>query len=258
MRRWHIALLILGCGLASSSFAEPTSQNRSNRQMAVTECSDYRERNRLPCFVSRNKCPYGFEVIERYTEGRGAPFVACRDSRHERPAVRDIVRQPPHQREEVVQQFREFVSLVRARQQGHAQPLPERFHQQLDAYFQQVRLDRVSVSVSDALSKGCFTDCQQIYCAAGEPLTHSTEQSGIPYELLLQLAHLERCEVQGGQQRYLQSWLREVPQKTLTTLMAGDAVATDQLQFATYLEGHTNNRAESVCRRVHCVGFGAN
>ncbi len=254
MRRWPITLLILGCGLATCSFAEPTFQNRSNRQMAVTECSDYRERNRLPCFVSRNKCPYGFEVIAQYSEGWGAPFLACRDSRHEHPTTRDIVRHPPHQRQEIVGQFQQFVERVQARQKGQAKPLPERIYQQLGTYFQQLRLERVSVAVSDALSKGCFTDCQQIYCAAGEPLTHDPEQASIPYELLLQLAHLERCEVQGGQQRYLQSWLREVPEQTLSALQEGKSVATDQLQFAAYLESHANNRAESVCRRVHCVG----
>jgi hypothetical protein len=254
MRRWHITLFILGCGLATSSSAEPTFQNRSNRQMAVTECSDYRERNRLPCFVSRNKCPYGFEVIEQYSEGWGAPFVACRDSRHEHPATRDIVRSPPHQRQEIVRQFQQFVELVQARQSGQAQPLPDRIFQQLGTYFQQVRLERVSVAVSDALSKGCFTDCQQIYCAAGEPLALDSKHSTIPFELLLQLAHLERCEVQGGQQRYLQSWLREVPEQTLSALQEGKSVTADQLKFAAYLEGHTNNRAESVCRHVHCIG----
>ncbi|MET0067025.1 MAG: hypothetical protein ABW076_11840 [Candidatus Thiodiazotropha sp.] len=257
MRRWLIVLLILGSGVATCSSAEPNPQNRSNRQMAVTECSDYRERNRLPCFVSRKKCPYGFEVIERYTEGRGAPFVACRDSRHERPPVRDIARHPPHLRQEKVQQFEKFVDLVRARQQGHARKLPENLNRQLGTYFQQIRLDRVSVSMSDALSRGCFTDCLQIYCATGEALPESAGRAEIPYELLLQLAHLERCEVQGGRQRYLQSWLRDVPEKTLTALQAGETVSADQLQFASYLEGLTNNRAESICRRIHCTSHAA-
>jgi hypothetical protein len=50
MRLWHITTVCLTLLNLDNSQAEFIPEQRSNRQMAVTICSDYRETNRLPCF----------------------------------------------------------------------------------------------------------------------------------------------------------------------------------------------------------------
>ncbi|MBV2123593.1 MAG: hypothetical protein KUF75_00420 [Candidatus Thiodiazotropha sp. (ex Ctena orbiculata)] len=85
MRLRNITTICLTLFILGNSQAEIEHAQRSNRQMAVTVCNDYRETNRLPCFVSRKECPGGFEVIERFANSTGPSYSACRDKRHERP-----------------------------------------------------------------------------------------------------------------------------------------------------------------------------
>jgi hypothetical protein len=254
MHPWQIILPILCLSITSSCFADQTyGNNRSNRQLAVTQCHDYRERYRMPCFVSRFKCPAGFETIQQYRSGRGVSYLACRDSRHERPVFNKSALQHKNLKPRITHHFHQFLKQVQEQQTGDKRPLSQSLIKQLNTYFIYLKLDTVFITVSEALSTGCFTDCGQIYCAASAPISQWSQTGEIPFSLIQMLAHVERCEIQGGQSRYLQSWLRHIPENFLSTLRAGEPVSAHQLQFASYLKEHTKNRAESICRRLSCA-----
>jgi hypothetical protein len=250
----HISIiLVVSLCMSSASYADYYSKTRSNRQMAATTCNDYRENNRLPCFVSRTKCPRGFELIQSFSDHRGASFVACRDSRHERPPHLNHSRWVNRDKL-LLQQFDQLVDQVKKKQIGKPLHLAKSTRYMLNTFFSPLQLDKIAIFRSEALSSGCFTDCQQIYCSANEQLDHWADPNApISIHLLHQLAHVERCEILGGRNRFVLAWLKYVPEEVLTNLKQGNPIDTDQLQYTMYVEGHTKNRSESICHHIHCV-----
>jgi hypothetical protein len=238
------------------SQAETDPNTRSNRQMAVTACNDYRESNRLPCFVSRKACPSGFEAITHFTSNHGPSFSACRDKRHEHPSR---LNRPDHlfntKNQQRLEQFNQLINEIEKHQTGAPVQLPKNTQKRLSIFFSAIDLTRIRLVHSELLASGCFTDCQQIYCASKDQIDAWTNPQVpvLSLKLLHQLAHAERCEIQGGRDRFVQIWLRHLPRDVLTTLERGDPIDTDKIHYATYMETHANNRAESICRRVGCI-----
>ncbi|MCU7922199.1 MAG: hypothetical protein KZQ88_05825 [Candidatus Thiodiazotropha sp. (ex Dulcina madagascariensis)] len=257
MQRRQIVLFCLGLWVVSYSHADTYSERRSNRQMAVTVCNDYRETNRLPCFVSRGDCPRGFEVLQRFTDSPGTAFSACRDLRHERPAVmnRSSTNLVSAKRQQLLEHFNKLIAAIEKQRIGETHRLPKASLEKLSIFFSGFDLDSIELGQSKALSKGCFTDCQRIFCASGSQVNAWTDPQTptLSIKLLHQLAHAERCEIQGGRERFVLSWIRHLPDEVLTSLERGDPIDTDQIHFAMYMENHAKNRAESVCRRLRCL-----
>ncbi|MBT3062873.1 MAG: hypothetical protein AB2660_14580 [Candidatus Thiodiazotropha sp.] len=255
MRPWLIITICITLFSPFISQAEPYPEQRSNRQLAVTVCNDYRENNRLPCFVSRNDCPRGFEVIERFTDSSGPIFSACRDKRHERPRLS----MPPGGRfagknPQLLKQFDRLVSAIEKGQVGRSMHLPKASREQLAHFFSAIDLTRIKLVYSKALANGCFTDCRQIFCASGDQVNAWTDPQApvLSIRLLHQLAHVERCEIQGGRERFVRTWLKHLPDEVFNALDRGEAIDTEMIHFAMYMESHANNRAESICRRLSC------
>lgn len=256
MRLRHISIICLTLLNLNNSQAESVHEQRSNRQMAVTVCNDYREANRLPCFVSRKTCPKGFEAIEHFSNNPGPSFSACRDKRHEHPARMKRPGEYPHAKnQQLLGQFDQLVREMEKHQTGTPAPLPKPSQERLSIFFTAIDLTSIRLVHSKALASGCFTDCQQIFCADKGEIEAWTrpQHPSLSLNLLHQLAHAERCEIQGGRDRFVQIWLRHLPDEVFTTLERGDPLDSEQIHYATYMESHASNRAESICRRLGCV-----
>jgi hypothetical protein len=256
MRPRLITTICLVLFTLGSGQAEPTADHRSNRQMAVTVCNDYRETNRLPCFVSRKECPRGFEVIESFSDSPGPSFAACRDKRHERPPGlhRPVGSQYNAKNQQLLQQLNLLVKEIEKHRIGASAPLPKATREKLAVFFSGLDLNAIELGYSKALLNGCFTDCRQIFCSEDERVDTWTDPRApvLSMKLLHQLAHAERCEIQGGRDHFFLTWLRHLPDDVVTALEHGDPIDTDSIHFAMYMESHANNRAESICRRLRC------
>ncbi|MCG7880351.1 MAG: hypothetical protein AB2614_00690 [Candidatus Thiodiazotropha endolucinida] len=256
MRLRNITTICLTLFILGNSQAEIEHAQRSNRQMAVTVCNDYRETNRLPCFVSRKEYPGGFEVIERFANSTGPSYSACRDKRHERPRhYRSSSRLYNTNNQQLLDQFKRLIGEIERHQTGAPAHLPQASQDKLAVFFSGIDLSRIRLAHSKALTNGCFTDCRMIFCASKDQVDVWTNPHApvLTIRLLHQLAHAERCEIQGGQHRFVQTWLRHLPEDVLTALERGEPIDTKKIHFAIYMETHANNRAESICRRVRCI-----
>jgi hypothetical protein len=256
MRLWQILSICLALFSPNNSQAEIDAEQRSNRQMAVTVCNDYRETNRLPCFVSRQQCPRGFEAIEHFSNSSGSSFSACRDKRHERPSRRNRTSQHYHTKnQQLLAHFERLTKQIEKHQTGTGTPLPKASRDKLAIFFSAIDLKSIRLAHSKALASGCFTDCRQIFCANKDQIEawSNPYEPTLSHKLVHQLAHAERCEIQGGRKRFTQTWLRHLPEDLLIALERGEPIDTERIHYATYMESHTNNRAESICRRVGCT-----
>ena len=247
-------MVVIGLALSLPAAADHHKESRSNRQKAVTVCNDYRVKNRLPCFVSRNRCPLGFEVLERFNQAPGTEYLACRDLRHERPATMQQKRGVTDKRQRLLQQFDQLVERAVDSTVGATISLPESTLNKLSTFFSQISLEKITIHRSQAISKGCFNDCQKIYCSAEEPINAwiQPDAKQISTNLLIQVAHAERCEIQGGRERYITNWLRDLPASLLDKLQQGSGFDASKIRYAKYIEAHARNRAKSVCRRMLC------
>lgn len=149
MRPWQFTIICISLLSPFISQADPNPVQRSNRQLAVTVCNDYRETNRLPCFVSRNDCPRGFEVIERFADSSGPTFSACRDKRHERPRHS----RPPgslyaSKNPQLLKQFDRLVREIEKRQIGRSMHLPKASQEKLAHFFSAIDLNRIKLGYS--------------------------------------------------------------------------------------------------------------
>ncbi|MCG7874339.1 MAG: hypothetical protein N0C81_08105 [Candidatus Thiodiazotropha lotti] len=254
MYRRILILIIIGLAVSLPANADRHKESRSNRQKAVTVCNDYRVKNRLPCFVSRNRCPLGFEVLERFNQAPGAEYMACRDLRHERPATLQQKTVVNDKRQRLLQQFDQLVERAIETQLGETVNIPESTLNKLSTFFSQVSLEKITIHRSQAISKGCFNDCQKIYCSVDEPVNRWVEPNSkrISTKLLIQVAHAERCEIQGGRERYITNWLRDLPVSLLDKLRQESRIDASKIRYAKYIEAHAKNRAKSVCRRMLC------
>ncbi|MES9833553.1 MAG: hypothetical protein ABW139_15060 [Candidatus Thiodiazotropha sp. DIVDIV] len=254
MTRWIPLIATIGLIISLPVNADRFSETRSNRQKAATTCNDYRLKNRLPCFVSRNRCPNGFEVLERFNTAPGAEFVACRDLRHERPATVSRATTISSQKRLLSQQFNKLALLAQKGQVGESYHLPKSTQKTLSTYFSQISLDKITIHRSKAIETGCFNDCQRIYCSLKEPIDHWTKPNTaqIAASLLHQVAHAERCDIQGGRERFITNWLRSLPDEVINSLEQGSPFDASQIHYENYIERHAQNRTESVCRRILC------
>ncbi|MES9991551.1 MAG: hypothetical protein ABW098_06320 [Candidatus Thiodiazotropha sp.] len=255
MHPWLITTLCITLLTPLISQAEVYPKQRSNRQQAVTLCNDYRQTNRLPCFVSRNQCPRGFEVIEHFTDSSGPRFSACRDRRHERPRhSRPAENLYSNNNPQLLKQFDRLIAEIEKRQVGSSKPLPKASRERLGLFFSAIDLNTIELAHSKALASGCFTDCRQIFCASADQVDAWTTPQAptLSIKLLHQLAHMERCEIHGGRDRFVPAWLKHLPEDILDDLDRGEAIDTEKIRFAVVMESHANNRAESICRLLRC------
>jgi hypothetical protein len=255
MRRWKILCSIFGLVISSTAIADRMTEFRNNRQKAVTVCNDYREKNRLPCFVSRQRCPRGFEVIQRFNSSPGTSFIACRDQRHERPPTIDRKSTVSDQKQQLLEQFNQLIKLAHDAQMGPPHHLPKSIQNKLSAFFFLIHLDKITIHQSQAISKGCFNDCQRVYCSTEQPLETWIQPniSAISINLLHQVAYAERCELLGGRERFVLSRLQPLPDEVLKNLEQGQPFDASRIHYANTIERHVTNRTESICRRVHCI-----
>jgi hypothetical protein len=254
MYRRILTLLLFGLALSLPAAADHHKETRSNRQKAVTVCNDYRVKNRLPCFVSRNRCPLGFEILERFNQPPGAVYMACRDLRHERPSSQKQNKALNDKRQIVLKQFDQLAERAAKTELGEATPLAASTLKKLATFFSQISLEQITIHRSQAISRGCFNDCQKIYCSVDEPISDWTRPGAkqVSRRLLIQVAHAERCEIQGGRERYISNWMRELPATLLEDLQHNNPIDATQIRYAKYIEAHAGNRAQSVCRRINC------
>lgn len=239
-----------------------SSQRRNildNRQTAVLACDEYRRTHHLPCFVSRGDCPTGFEALGAYDSGHGTRFTACRDQRHTRLSS-DATRAAGSfslQQDELIRHYEQLITALESQRQGAFNPLPSATLAQLEIYFPGYALDSIRLARTGALAKGCFTDCETVYCAGTEPIDQwsGPSQPLISRQLLHQVVHSERCEQQGGRERFVARWFRHLPDSVLEQLRAGEAVDAQMIHFAMYMESHAESKADNICRRMpECLG----
>jgi hypothetical protein len=231
----------------------------NNRQSAVSACDDYQLTHHLPCFVSRSDCPAGFESLGTYDSGPGTRFTACRDQRHTRissdTARMDATRSL--QQDEQIRQYEKLIAALEKQRQGEFKPLPSTSLDQLENFFPGHALDRIRLTRTNALAKGCFTDCEKVYCAGTEPIDQWTRPTSplITRQLLHQVVHSEDCGQQGGREQFVSRWFRHLPDFVLEQLLAGVAIDAGRIHFAMYMERHAEGRADSICRRLPgCLG----
>jgi hypothetical protein len=157
-------------------------------------------------------------------------------------------------RQIVLKQFDQLVERAAETQLGDTAHLAKSTLNKLSTFFSQISLEQITIHRSQAITKGCFNDCQKIYCSADVPINEWTRPGAKPIStrLLIQVAHAERCEIQGGRERYITNWLRQLPMTMLKDLQQNRGIDASQIRYAKYIEAHARNRAQSVCRRMRC------
>ncbi len=231
--------------------ASGLASRQTLRQQAVEVCNDYRGSQHQPCFISRSDCPRGFEALADFSDDAGNRFTACRDSRHEQQhfQVANLRGLP---RDELLAQYDLLVSHLESRLVGPPKPLPESIRDALIGYFPGYSLDRLSLLTTRALNQGCFSDCNRIFCADNGQIALWTDPDHprINHNLLHQIVHGNRCEQEGGRERFVVNWFEHLPDDVYQNLLANEPINADRIHFAMYMESHANNRAENICRRL--------
>jgi hypothetical protein len=224
------------------------------RQQAVAACNDYRLKTRQPCFISRGECPPGFEPLQRYSDGTDIQFTACIDHRNELPDTdtTHLAELRTRTTRPVMEQYQQLVTALEKGRQGSERGLPASAVEALSPYFRGLPLERLKFSWTKALSNGCFSDCDHIFCASAETITEWTrpQQPMLSRLLLHQIAHAESCQREGGRERYVIHWLRYLSDEVQRKLLEGQSVDADQIHFAMYMERHAEIRANNLCLRI--------
>ncbi len=227
----------------------PQAMRHLTRQQAATACDEYSLSQRQPCFVSRSKCPPGFTPLAEYSDDYGNHFIACRDGRHEAPAptaydIRDLPR------EQLLDQYHQLIASLESQRIEPPKQLPSAVVDVLQSQFRGFPLSRLSLRNTRALSHGCFSDCDRVYCADDGRISRWTdsEQPQITRYLLHQIVHAERCEREGDRDRFVSRWFQHLPEDVLQRLDAGEPIDAERVHFAMYMENHANNRADGICR----------
>lgn len=243
-----------GDGLALCACGSQQRSLQVNRQLAVDACDAYRLKNRQPCFISRGDCPQGFEALQTYADSTETKFTACRDNRHQQPETDPtrLADQRELHADRYMDQYNRLVSALENGRQGTQRRLPESTIEQLSHYFRDTPLDRLTFTSTKALSSGCFSNCDHIFCASSEIIESWTRpRDPVVSRLLLhQIAHAESCVREGGRVRYVNHWLRHLPDEVQQNLQAGKSVNAQQIHFAMYMERHAENRAERLCLTI--------
>jgi hypothetical protein len=224
------------------------------RQQAVSACDNYRLTTRQPCFISRGECPPGFEALQRYTNGADIRFTACRDRRNEMPVTESthLAELRTGSAHPVMEQYQRLVTALEKGRQGSEHELPASTVEALSPYFRGLPLERLKFSHTKALSNGCFSDCDHIFCASAQTIadwTHPQEPM-LTRLLLHQIAHAESCQREGGRERYVTHWLRYLSDEVQRKLLDGQPVDADQIHFAMYMERHAEIKANNLCLSI--------
>jgi hypothetical protein len=162
-----------------------------------------------------------------------------------------------HEKRQLVQQFNQLARLADKAQVGKTYHLPKSTQKKLSTFFSNIRLDQITIHQSSAISKGCFNDCQKIYCSSKQSIDHWVDPNSeqIATSLLHQVAHAERCEILGGRERFLSTRLERLPEDVLDSLEQGTLFDATNIHYENYIERHARNRTESVCRRLYCANL---
>jgi hypothetical protein len=229
----------------------PQARRHQIRQQAVEACKDYRRSQRKSCFISRGDCPRGFEVLAEFSDESGNRFTACRDDRHEqlRQKSADLRGLP---RDELLAQYNQLIATLESRLVGPPKSLPQRSVDTMSGYFPGPLLKRLTLLNTQSLTQGCFTDCQQIFCADDGQIAGWTDPDHphITTSLLHQIVHAERCEREGGRERFISNWFEHLPDDVYEKLLAQEPIDASRIHFAMYMESHAKIRAASLCRRL--------
>lgn len=229
----------------------PQAKRHHTRQQAAAACDNYRRSERKSCFVSRGDCPGGFTALADFNDESGNRFTACRDNRHERPRQ---VSPDLHglSRQQLLRQYARLISHLDSQRAGPPQPLPQATRDRLGTYFHAFSLESFTLVRTRALSRGCFNDCERVFCAADTPIEQwlDREQPLISRNLLHLIEHAASCQRVGGRERFVDNWFRYLPDDVYRQLQAGEPIDTKRLHFSMYLESHAEHRAEHLCRQL--------
>ncbi len=226
----------------------PQSMRHLTRQQAAAACDEYSRTQRQPCFVSRGKCPLGFTPLTAFSDDYGNRFFACRDGRHNepRPAAADIMDLPHDQ---LLAHYTQLIDSLESRRIEPPKQLPAAVVDALQPQFPGFPLTALRLINTQALKSGCFSDCDRVYCADDGQIARWTDQDQpqITRYLLHQIAHAERCEWEGGRERYVARWFQYLPGDVLQQLDAGEPIDAERAHFAMYMESQAHSRADTVC-----------
>lgn len=226
-------------------------RRHQTRQQAVQACEEYRQIHRQPCFISRGDCPRGFKALAEFNDDSEYRFTACRDNRHEQPRHAAVNLHGLAQ-EQLLAQYQQLINSFESKRQGSPRSLPQATIDKLSNYFRGVPLNRLTLIKTGALSQGCFSDCERVFCADDGHIAGWTdpEQPLISHLLLHQIVHGERCEHEGGRERFVSHWFQHLPDDIYLRLRDGEPIDANRLHFAMYMESHADLRAKSLCRRL--------
>jgi len=225
----------------------------TNRQLAIAACYAHEQAQHRPCFVSRSGCPRGFEAIASYGDTPGTRFIACRDQRHQRPPGAPSSQIDTHalSPEALLEHYYRLTTLMLDRKTGSPRALPKTTVERLRPFFPGYDLKQIRLIPTAALSSGCFSDCDKIFCAGDRPIARwSGNPPEISRQLLHQIIHSEDCEWQGGREFSVRRWLRQLPDEVFEKLQAEQAVSADKIHFAMFGERHAQHRADAICLRL--------
>lgn len=226
-------------------------ERQQTRRKAVDVCDKYRRNRQQTCFVSSGDCPRGFDTLERFSDRNGNRFNACRDSRHQKTML-DQTRPYPSSKPDLLSQYNDLIMRLKSQQTGTSLSLPPQTLQTLDGSFPGQVLGQLSFIRTQALERGCFTDCNRIFCADDGRIERWSDRQNplISRELLHQLVHAVHCKREGGREGFVKHWFQHLPDDVHASLQTNKPIDAQQIHFAMYMETHANNRANALCRHL--------
>jgi hypothetical protein len=193
----------------------------------------------------------GFLSLADFSDHWGGRFSACKDGRHERS---ERAQGSPRRmtRDELLIEYQALIDSLDAKRTGTPKTLPPQTIKILASHFKGFNLSDLSLIRTQALKQGCFTDCQRIYCANDNQIMQWTQAEGahISHELIHQIVHAQRCQTEGGRDRFVLRWFQHLPNDVHETLRRQEPLDSDRIHFAMYMESHANHRAEVICHRI--------
>ncbi|MCU7843452.1 MAG: hypothetical protein KZQ93_06395 [Candidatus Thiodiazotropha sp. (ex Monitilora ramsayi)] len=224
-----------------------------SRQAAAEACLKHRIQQHESCFVSHGKCPKGFETLAFFSDSTGTGFTACRDRRHTRGQTQPVTATA------AMKSYNRFSEILKTKGMGEAKSLPNETIKLLRRHFSGFPLETLRFTQSTALGEGCFSDCEQIYCADATDIEQwtRTQNPVISVQLLHQIAHAESCRLHGGRERFVSRWFRYLPDEIHQQLASGEPVDPEKIHFTMFMENQAKHRSESICLRLSTCLQGA-
>ena len=224
---------------------------QQTRRKAVEICEGFRRNRQQTCFVSSGDCPRGFDAIERFSDPSGNIFSACLDSRHQQ-ATLNTTRPYLPSNPDLLNQYKTLIKRLETEQKGEPAPLPPQTLEKLRASFPGNALGQLRLIPTQALTQGCFNDCDRAFCADDGRVERWTDRENpqISRDLLHQLVHAAHCQREGGREGFVKRWFQHLPDDVHASLQTNQPIDAQKLQFAMYMETHANNRADALCRLI--------